>query len=262
MTFRSRRSCLNNEVTLVEINQLLAGMVTAIEKSAIPCGFGNCFRVGARSLKGNDHDDAERHCLDPGRAPRGVDSRGRSRGRVNAAKDLGFRFPQLGNSGWPLHQCASRSRSAHRTIEAWQGSDHRVQHRRVRLRGYGFRARWRNRDVVLRREVEARRPPLKGPVRRVAGAARLLRLLGSGFGFRVAGEPRDRRDAAPAGDAGGAGSAQSVGQERAQPRDPELHQRAFARIRVGRRRRKSIRSSRRRRCSRRTGLSTPRKMFG
>ena len=35
MTFRSRRSCLNNEVTLVEINQLLAGMVTAIESSAI-----------------------------------------------------------------------------------------------------------------------------------------------------------------------------------------------------------------------------------
>ena len=30
MTFRSRRSCLTNEVIMIEINQMLAGMVTAI----------------------------------------------------------------------------------------------------------------------------------------------------------------------------------------------------------------------------------------
>ena len=61
-------------------------------ESAIPCGFGNCFRVGARSLKGNDHDDAERHCLDPGRAPRRVDSRGRSCRAATPRRTLHFVF--------------------------------------------------------------------------------------------------------------------------------------------------------------------------
>ena len=70
-----------------------------------------------------------------------------------------------------------------------------------------------------------RDPPAaaEGPVRRVAGAHHLLRLLGARLGLRQPGQPRDQRDAAPAGDAGGAGAAESVGQERARPGDPGLH---------------------------------------
>ena len=71
----------------------------------------------------------------------------------------------------------------------------------------------------------------------MAGQAHLLRLLGARFGFRVAGEPGDRRDHASAGDAGRAGAAQGVGQERARPRDLRVHERARPRVRVGRRRR-------------------------
>ena len=85
--------------------------------------------------------------------------------------------------------------------------------------------------------IEARQPPLKDQYDEW-----LARLICYAFSVPVspfvsAGQPRDRRDVAPAGDAGGAGAAESVGEERARPRDPGLHGRAGPRIRVGRRRR-------------------------
>jgi hypothetical protein len=60
----------------------------------------------------------------------------------------------------------------------------------------------------------------QGPVRRVAGAHHLLRLLGARFALRVAGEPRDRRDHASAGDAGRTRAAQGLGEKRVRPCDP------------------------------------------
>ena len=86
--------------------------------------------------------------------------------------------------------------------------------------------------------IEARQPPLEGPVRRVACAHHLLRVLGARFAVRQPGQPRNWRDHAPAGDAGRARAAQGLGEERARPRDPGVHERAGARIRVGRRRRR------------------------
>ena len=74
----------------------------------------------------------------------------------------------------------------------------------------------------------------------------LLRLLGSRFRVRVAGQPRDERDPAPAGDAGRAGSAQGLGEERARLRDPGVHGRAGLLVRLGRRRRGRSAGSRRR----------------
>ena len=95
-------------------------------------------------------------------------------------------------------------------------------------------------DQVHARRLQADRGPpaaAEGPVRRVAGAHHLLRLLGPRLAVRQPGQPRDRRDHAPAGDAGRARAAESLGQERARPCDPGVHERAGARIRVGRRRR-------------------------
>ena len=60
-------------------------------------------------------------------------------------------------------------------------------------------------DQVHARRLQADRGPpaaAEGPVRRVARAHHLLRLLGSRFAVREPGQPGDRRDDAPAGDAG------------------------------------------------------------
>ena len=85
--------------------------------------------------------------------------------------------------------------------------------------------------------IEARQPPLKDQYDEW-----LARIICYAFSvpasrFVTPGQPRDRRDAAPAGDAGRAGAAESVGEERARSRDLRLHERAWPRIRVGRRRR-------------------------
>ena len=77
----------------------------------------------------------------------------------------------------------------------------------------------------------------EGPVRRVAGAADLLRLLGSRFRLRLPGQPRHQRDFALAGDAGRAGSAEEVDQGGARPGYPDLPEPARSRVRLGGRRR-------------------------
>ncbi len=81
----------------------------------------------------------------------------------------------------------------------------------------------------------------------MAGAHHLHRLLGPRLAVRRPSQSRHRRDHAPAGDAGRARAAEGVGQERARPCDPELHERAGARIRLMSATTRSIRSNRRRR---------------
>ena len=85
--------------------------------------------------------------------------------------------------------------------------------------------------------IEARQPPLKDQYDEW-----LARIICYAFSVPVSpfvqpGQPRDRRDHAPAGDAGRAGAAEGVGEERARPCDPGLHERAGPRVRLGRRRR-------------------------
>ena len=78
-------------------------------------------------------------------------------------------------------------------------------------------------DQVHAGRLQADRGPpaaAQGPVRRVARAHHLLRLLGPRFALREPGQPRDLGDPAPAGGAGRAGAAEGVGEERARPRDP------------------------------------------
>ena len=69
-------------------------------------------------------------------------------------------------------------------------------------------------DQVHARRLQADRGPpaaAQGPVRRVARAHHLLRLLGPRFAIREPGQPRHRRDHASAGDAGRPGAAESAG---------------------------------------------------
>ena len=86
-------------------------------------------------------------------------------------------------------------------------------------------------DQVHARRLQADRgatTAAQGSVRRVARSHHLLRLLGARFAVRQPGQPGDERDLAPAGDAGGPGAAQGVGEERARPCDPGMHERARA----------------------------------
>ncbi len=73
-------------------------------------------------------------------------------------------------------------------------------------------------DQVHARRLQADRSPpatAQGPIRRMAGAHHLLRLLGARLAVREPSQPRDRRDHAPAGDARRPRAAQGVGEERA-----------------------------------------------
>ena len=81
----------------------------------------------------------------------------------------------------------------------------------------------------------------------MAGAHHLHRLLGPRLAIRQPSQSRHRRDHAPAGDAGRPRAAEGVGQERARPCDPGVHERAGARIRLMSATTRSIRSNRRRR---------------
>ena len=88
----------------------------------------------------------------------------------------------------------------------------------------------------------------QGPVRRVARAHHLLRLLGSRLAVRPPKSTGDERDPAATGGAGRAGSTEGLGEERPRPCDPELHERARASSSSGSATTRSIRWSRRRRC--------------
>ena len=74
--------------------------------------------------------------------------------------------------------------------------------------------------------IEARQPPLKDQYDEWLARIICYAFSVPASAVREPGQPGDERDLAPAGDAGRAGAAQGVGEERARPCDPGVHERA------------------------------------